>query len=146
MDGFREVNPEPDQYTWWSNRGQAWAKNVGWRIDYQVLSPGLRGACSGAAIYKDERFSDHAPLSMDYDRDSQRCAPDARDPRKPWWRGRLERWPPTRSRACWRCSCSASPPGLPFPLVFTTLTAWLREVGIERARSACWPGPASSTR
>ena len=66
IDCFRQVNPEPDQYTWWSNRGQAWAKNVGWRIDYQIGSPGLSGAARSAAIYKDERFSDHAPLSMDY--------------------------------------------------------------------------------
>jgi exodeoxyribonuclease-3 len=66
VDCFRQVNPGPDQYTWWSNRGQAWAKNVGWRIDYQIGSPGLSGAARGAAIYKDERFSDHAPLSMDY--------------------------------------------------------------------------------
>jgi exodeoxyribonuclease-3 len=67
VDAFREVNPEPDQYTWWSNRGQAWAKNVGWRIDYQVLSPRLRGSVRQAAIYKQQRFSDHAPLTIDYD-------------------------------------------------------------------------------
>ncbi len=67
IDAFREINQEPDQYTWWSNRGQAWAKNVGWRIDYQVLSPNLRGTVRGASIYKDQRFSDHAPLIMDYD-------------------------------------------------------------------------------
>jgi exodeoxyribonuclease-3 len=67
-DAFREVNPEPDQYTWWSNRGQAWSKNVGWRIDYQVVSPGLVGAARRAAIYKTRRFSDHAPLTIDYDR------------------------------------------------------------------------------
>ncbi|RMD78369.1 MAG: exodeoxyribonuclease III [Gammaproteobacteria bacterium] len=67
VDGFRVVNQEPGQYTWWSNRGRAWEKNVGWRIDYQVLSPGLRGAVAGAAIYRGERFSDHAPLIMDYD-------------------------------------------------------------------------------
>jgi exodeoxyribonuclease III len=66
VDAFREVNPEPDQYTWWSNRGQAWAKNVGWRIDYQVVSPRLAGAARRASIYKDQRFSDHAPLTMDY--------------------------------------------------------------------------------
>ena len=66
VDGFREVNQEAEQYTWWSNRGQAWAKNVGWRIDYQILSPSLQGKVSAAAIYKDERFSDHAPLSLDY--------------------------------------------------------------------------------
>jgi exodeoxyribonuclease-3 len=66
-DAFREVNPQPDQYTWWSNRGQSWAKNVGWRIDYQVVSPGLVGAARRASIYKQQRFSDHAPLVMDYD-------------------------------------------------------------------------------
>jgi exodeoxyribonuclease-3 len=68
-DTFREVNPEPDQYTWWSSRGQAWAKNVGWRIDYQIGTPGLKGAAGRAAIYKDSRFSDHAPLVMDFDLD-----------------------------------------------------------------------------
>jgi exodeoxyribonuclease-3 len=67
VDAFREVNPEPEQYTWWSNRGQAWARNVGWRIDYQVLSPGLRGSVRSAEIYKAQRFSDHAPLSVTYD-------------------------------------------------------------------------------
>ena len=67
VDAFREINAEADQYTWWSNRGQAWAKNVGWRIDYQVLSPKLRGSVQGAAIYKAQRFSDHAPLTIDYD-------------------------------------------------------------------------------
>ena len=67
VDAFREVDPRPDQYTWWSNRGQAWAKNVGWRIDYQVVSPSLRGRAGAARIYKTKRFSDHAPLVMDYD-------------------------------------------------------------------------------
>ncbi|MEE9157191.1 MAG: exodeoxyribonuclease III [Gammaproteobacteria bacterium] len=67
VDAFRVVNPEPDQYTWWSNRGQAWAKNVGWRIDYQVVTPGLRRKVRLAKIYKAKRFSDHAPLIMDYD-------------------------------------------------------------------------------
>ncbi|MBM5812483.1 MAG: exodeoxyribonuclease III [Gammaproteobacteria bacterium] len=67
VDAFREVDPRPDQYTWWSNRGQAWAKNVGWRIDYQVASPGLKGGARAAAIYRDQRFSDHAPLVMDYE-------------------------------------------------------------------------------
>jgi exodeoxyribonuclease-3 len=67
VDAFREINPEPDQYTWWSNRGQAWAKNVGWRLDYQIVSPRLKGKVKSAAIYKEERFSDHAPLIMDYD-------------------------------------------------------------------------------
>jgi exodeoxyribonuclease-3 len=67
VDAFRAVNADPDQYTWWSNRGQAWAGNVGWRIDYQVVTPGLREAVQGARIYKEQRFSDHAPLIMDYD-------------------------------------------------------------------------------
>ncbi len=69
VDAFREVNQEADQYTWWSNRGQAWAKNVGWRIDYQVLSPSFTAKVTGASIYKDQRFSDHAPLIIDYDCD-----------------------------------------------------------------------------
>ncbi len=66
VDAFREVNQQPDQYTWWSNRGASWDKNVGWRIDYQIVSPGLRGAAKSASIYKAQRFSDHAPLIMDY--------------------------------------------------------------------------------
>jgi exodeoxyribonuclease III len=53
-------------YTWWSNRGQAWAKNVGWRIDYQIATPALAAKASEASVYKDERFSDHAPLIIDY--------------------------------------------------------------------------------
>jgi exodeoxyribonuclease III len=67
VDAFRVVDDRPDQYTWWSNRGQAWAKNVGWRIDYQVVTPGLGRRVRRAAIYKDQRFSDHAPLIMDYE-------------------------------------------------------------------------------
>jgi len=67
VDAFRVVNQQEDQYTWWSNRGQAWAKNVGWRIDYQVITPGLRDKVIGASIYKRKRFSDHAPLIVDYD-------------------------------------------------------------------------------
>jgi len=66
-DAFRLVNQEPEQYTWWSNRGQAWAKNVGWRIDYHVISEQLKDKVLRTSIYKDERFSDHAPLIVDYD-------------------------------------------------------------------------------
>jgi len=66
IDSFRLVNKEAEQYTWWSNRGQAWANNVGWRLDYQMITPGLAEAVSGASIYKEERFSDHAPQIMDY--------------------------------------------------------------------------------
>ena len=66
VDAFRHVNQDVDQYTWWSNRGQAYAKNVGWRIDYQIITPGLQKAVQKASIYKDQRFSDHAPLIMEY--------------------------------------------------------------------------------
>ena len=67
VDVFRRLNAESDQYTWWSNRGQAWAKNVGWRIDYQIATPAIAQKARNTAIYKDERFSDHAPLIVDYD-------------------------------------------------------------------------------
>lgn len=67
VDVFRRINAEPDQYTWWSNRGQAWAKNVGWRIDYHIATPGIARKAVSASIYKDERFSDHAPLTIEYD-------------------------------------------------------------------------------
>lgn len=66
LDAFREINQEAEQYTWWSNRGQAWAKNVGWRIDYQIVSAALKNKVVATRIYKDERFSDHAPLIVDY--------------------------------------------------------------------------------
>ena len=66
VDAFREVNARPEQYTWWSNRGASWAKNVGWRIDYQIVSESLRGRVERAAIYRHRRFSDHAPLTIDY--------------------------------------------------------------------------------
>lgn len=66
VDSFRAVNKQAEQYTWWSNRGRAWAKNIGWRIDYQVVTPGLKNKIKTASIYKDERFSDHAPLIIDY--------------------------------------------------------------------------------
>ena len=67
VDVFRRLNQQPEQYTWWSNRGQAWAKNVGWRIDYHIATPGLAASARKAAIYKEQRFSDHAPLTIDYD-------------------------------------------------------------------------------
>ncbi len=67
IDAFRQVDEREHQYTWWSNRGQAWANNTGWRLDYQVISPSLADKVSEASIYKDERFSDHAPLIIDFD-------------------------------------------------------------------------------
>ena len=67
VDAFRVVNQKAEQYTWWSNRGQAYARNVGWRIDYHIVSPDLKGKIKSTSIYKDEKFSDHAPLILDYD-------------------------------------------------------------------------------
>jgi exodeoxyribonuclease-3 len=67
VDVFRRIDQRPEQYTWWSNRGQAWAKNVGWRIDYHIATPAFADTAKKVAIYKDQRFSDHAPLTIDYD-------------------------------------------------------------------------------
>ena len=67
VDAFRRVNPHPEQYTWWSNRGQARAKNVGWRLDYMVTTPGLADKAVAADIYTGEKLSDHAPLTMEFD-------------------------------------------------------------------------------
>ncbi|HEY6327461.1 MAG TPA: exodeoxyribonuclease III [Candidatus Cybelea sp.] len=67
IDAFRVVNPHPKQYTWWSNWPAAWERNLGWRLDYQLVTPGLADRIRGASIYKGARFSDHAPLTIDYD-------------------------------------------------------------------------------
>jgi len=67
VDVFRKVDARPEQYTWWSNRGQAWKNNVGWRIDYQIATPGIAARAQRVEIYKRKRFSDHAPLVIDYD-------------------------------------------------------------------------------
>jgi exodeoxyribonuclease-3 len=67
VDVFRTLNAQPDQYTWWSNRGQARAKNVGWRIDYQLATPGMAAKARREQIFLDQRFSDHAPVVIDYD-------------------------------------------------------------------------------
>jgi exodeoxyribonuclease-3 len=68
VDVYRFLHPDTleECYTWWSNRGQAWAKNVGWRIDYQIATPGIAATAKKAAIFKEARFSDHAPLIIDY--------------------------------------------------------------------------------
>jgi exodeoxyribonuclease-3 len=68
VDAYRRLHPETEgeAYTWWSNRGQAWANNVGWRIDYQIASPELAARTRAAQVFKDARFSDHAPLIIDY--------------------------------------------------------------------------------
>ena len=69
VDVFRTLNPHPEQYTWWSNRGQAWAKNVGWRLDYHLATPAIARSAKAEHIYLEQRFSDHAPLMIDYDFD-----------------------------------------------------------------------------
>lgn len=66
VDVFRKLHPELEAYTWWSNRGQAWAKDVGWRIDYHVASAEMASNATATSIYKEQRFSDHAPLTVDY--------------------------------------------------------------------------------
>ena len=67
VDVFRTLNPHPEQYTWWSNRGQARAKNVGWRLDYHIATPAVAATARRASIYLEQRFSDHAPVTIDYD-------------------------------------------------------------------------------
>ncbi len=69
VDVYRRLHPNTTggAYTWWSNRGQAWSKNVGWRIDYQIATPRLAATARRVAIYKAKRFSDHAPLTIEYD-------------------------------------------------------------------------------
>ena len=67
VDVFRQLDPRPEQYTWWSNRGDSWNKNVGWRLDYQIATPGIAATAKSASIYLEQRFSDHAPLIVDYE-------------------------------------------------------------------------------
>ncbi|MBT0570074.1 exodeoxyribonuclease III [Curvibacter sp. CHRR-16] len=69
VDVYRQLHPDTTDacYTWWSNRGQAYAKNVGWRLDYHLATPALAAQARHCSIYKDVKFSDHAPVTMDYD-------------------------------------------------------------------------------
>jgi exodeoxyribonuclease III len=67
VDAFRVVNHKAKEYTWWSNWPAAWERNLGWRIDYQMITPGIAERVRDASIYKETRFSDHAPLTIDYD-------------------------------------------------------------------------------
>ena len=136
VDAFREVNPQPEQYTWWSNRGQAWAKNVGWRIDYQVLSPGLRGSVTrcrdlqGAALLRPRAAHRRLrPVSEPGDSQSTE-APGRASPGGAAGSNALRAYRHPRVLAMLFLGFSA---GLPFMLVFSTLSAWLREAGIERA-------------
>lgn len=66
IDTYRHLHPDGQDYTWWSNRGQARANNVGWRIDYQLVSPALGKRLRGCGIAREPRFSDHAPYWVDY--------------------------------------------------------------------------------
>ncbi len=66
VDAFRVVNTRPGQYTWWSNRGDAYAKNVGWRLDHQIVTADLQKRVVSAAVFTAEKFSDHAPLTIEY--------------------------------------------------------------------------------
>lgn len=69
IDTYRHLKPDATDagYTWWSNRGQARAKNVGWRIDYHLTTPGIAALAGRESIYLEQRFSDHAPLTIEYD-------------------------------------------------------------------------------
>lgn len=69
VDAFRRVNDLEDQYSWWSNRGQARANNVGWRLDYHVVTPEIADKTLTAEIFTAEKFSDHAPVTIEYDMD-----------------------------------------------------------------------------
>lgn len=68
VDVYRRLRPTAtdESYTWWSNRGQAYAKNVGWRLDYHLATPALAATAHEPSIYKGEKFSDHAPLTIEY--------------------------------------------------------------------------------
>ena len=69
VDVYRQLHPDTtdESYTWWSNRGQAYAKNVGWRLDYHLATPALATGARSVAVYKEQKFSDHAPVTIAYD-------------------------------------------------------------------------------
>ena len=69
VDVYRQLEPTAtdEAYTWWSNRGQAWANNVGWRLDYHLATPATAATATTSHVYKEQRFSDHAPLTIGYD-------------------------------------------------------------------------------
>ncbi|MBC7547690.1 MAG: exodeoxyribonuclease III [Polaromonas sp.] len=69
VDVYRALQPTTTNaaYTWWSNRGQAYAKNVGWRLDYHLATAAFAQLARTEHIYKDQRFSDHAPMTVNYD-------------------------------------------------------------------------------
>ena len=68
-DVYRCLKPDTTDecYTWWSNRGQAYANNVGWRLDYHLATPAIAALAREESIYKGEKFSDHAPMTVGYE-------------------------------------------------------------------------------
>jgi exodeoxyribonuclease-3 len=68
VDVYRQLHPATTEaaYTWWSNRGQAYANNVGWRLDYHLATPALASGAQSVDIYKAQKFSDHAPITVHY--------------------------------------------------------------------------------
>lgn len=69
IDVYRKLQPDTTDacYTWWSNRGQAYANNVGWRLDYHLATPAIAALARTESIFKEQRFSDHAPITIGYD-------------------------------------------------------------------------------
>lgn len=67
LDAFRVADPSPKRFTWWSNWPGAWERNIGWRLDYQFVTPDLAPLVRDASIYRGDKFSDHAPLTIEYD-------------------------------------------------------------------------------
>ncbi len=67
VDAFRVINSRPGQYTWWSNRGEAYAKNVGWRLDYHIVTAGLSKRTESVSVFRETKFSDHAPVIVNFD-------------------------------------------------------------------------------
>lgn len=62
---FRYLNPEKIEYSWWSYRFNSRAKNVGWRLDYFVVSKNLKDVINNSSIKTDVLGSDHAPIVLD---------------------------------------------------------------------------------
>lgn len=64
IDAFREINSDDDEFSWWPSNNR---NNDGWRVDYQIVSAGLRHKIEHGALYRNREFSAHAPLIIDYE-------------------------------------------------------------------------------